>query len=73
MSPEHGQTGAARLEEGLSLGLREINDDYVEISTPDTQAETEKHSTNSGLVRDAIIGLAVGLTVPFALTAGLSS
>jgi hypothetical protein len=33
----------------------------------------EQHSTNSGFVRDAIIGLADGLTVPFALTAGLSS
>ncbi|KAK2473433.1 hypothetical protein H9L39_15608 [Fusarium oxysporum f. sp. albedinis] len=41
-------------------------------------AETERHrlgrhTTQSGLTRDAIIGLADGLTVPFALTAGLSS
>jgi hypothetical protein len=33
----------------------------------------EQHTHNSGFVRDAIIGLADGLTVPFALTAGLSS
>jgi len=33
----------------------------------------EQHTENNGFVRDAIIGLADGLTVPFALTAGLSS
>jgi len=32
----------------------------------------EPHNTNSNLVRDIIIGLSDGLTVPFALTAGLS-
>lgn len=40
---------------------------------PNAQTELEPHSSNSELVRDAIIGLADGLTVPFALTAGLSS
>ncbi|EHK22114.1 uncharacterized protein TRIVIDRAFT_53723 [Trichoderma virens Gv29-8] len=33
----------------------------------------ERHVTTSGFIRDAIIGLADGLTVPFAVTAGLSS
>ncbi|HTR28250.1 MAG TPA: VIT1/CCC1 transporter family protein [Puia sp.] len=32
----------------------------------------EPRSNNSGLVRDIIIGMSDGLTVPFALTAGLS-
>jgi VIT1/CCC1 family predicted Fe2+/Mn2+ transporter len=32
----------------------------------------EKKNANSGLVRDIIIGMSDGLTVPFALTAGLS-
>jgi predicted membrane protein (TIGR00267 family) len=32
----------------------------------------ETHSTNSNLVKDIIIGMSDGLTVPFALTAGLS-
>jgi vacuolar iron transporter family protein len=32
----------------------------------------EKHN-NSALVKDIIIGMSDGLTVPFALTAGLSS
>jgi VIT1/CCC1 family predicted Fe2+/Mn2+ transporter len=34
--------------------------------------ETESRQTNSDLVRDIIIGMSDGLTVPFALTAGLS-
>lgn len=33
----------------------------------------EEHKTSSELVRDCIIGMADGLTVPFALTAGLSA
>ncbi|KAF2476690.1 DUF125-domain-containing protein [Lindgomyces ingoldianus] len=33
----------------------------------------ERHTENGAVVRDAIIGFADGLTVPFALTAGLSS
>lgn len=33
----------------------------------------EHHSQNGDVVRDIIIGFADGLTVPFALTAGLSS
>ena len=32
----------------------------------------ESHNTNSDLVKDIIIGMSDGLTVPFALTAGLS-
>ena len=33
----------------------------------------EKHSGYGNIIRDLIIGFADGLTVPFALTAGLSS
>ena len=32
----------------------------------------EQHNTNSNLIKDIIIGMSDGLTVPFALTAGLS-
>src|ERR1700734_867688 len=32
----------------------------------------EKHSTAGALVRDVVIGMSDGLTVPFALAAGLS-
>ena len=34
--------------------------------------KSESHNNNSDLVRDIIIGMSDGLTVPFALTAGLS-
>ncbi len=33
----------------------------------------EKHFTSSEVVRDVVIGMADGLTVPFALAAGLSA
>jgi len=33
----------------------------------------EEHSDHGDVIRDIIIGFADGLTVPFALTAGLSS
>ncbi|KAJ1981084.1 Protein ccc1 [Dimargaris cristalligena] len=36
-------------------------------------SHTEEHSTGADFVRDAILGLSDGLTVPFALAAGLSS
>jgi hypothetical protein len=36
-------------------------------------AHSERHSNYGNIVRDIIIGFADGLTVPFALTAGLSS
>jgi predicted membrane protein (TIGR00267 family) len=38
----------------------------------DKKMGIEPHKSNSGLVRDIIIGMSDGLTVPFALTAGLS-
>ena len=37
------------------------------------KAHAEKHSAYGDIIRDVIIGFADGLTVPFALTAGLSS
>lgn len=37
------------------------------------RAHHENHSNSGEIVRDVIIGFADGLTVPFALTAGLSS
>jgi hypothetical protein len=43
---------------------------------PDSERQgrhNEHHSQNGDVVRDIIIGFADGLTVPFALTAGLSS
>jgi vacuolar iron transporter family protein len=37
-----------------------------------TSTHTEKHFAGSEIVRDVVIGMADGLTVPFALAAGLS-
>lgn len=39
----------------------------------ESHAASEEHSSTGDIVRDVIIGFADGLTVPFALTAGLSS
>jgi len=40
--------------------------------TPSTRPHAEKHFTGSEFVRDIVIGMSDGLTVPFALAAGLS-
>jgi vacuolar iron transporter family protein len=42
-----------------------------EITMPQTQ-HIEQHFTSSEIVRDIVIGMSDGLTVPFALAAGLS-
>ncbi len=42
------------------------------MPTPEVHAHTEKHFQSSELVRDVVIGMSDGLTVPFALAAGLS-
>lgn len=41
----------------------------LEVTTP----KKTSHIDRNDLIRDAIIGFADGLTVPFALTAGLST
>jgi len=43
------------------------------IAMPHGPSHHEHHSSHNDVVRDAIIGFADGLTVPFALTAGLSA
>jgi vacuolar iron transporter family protein len=42
------------------------------VSTTDHLEHTEKHFTASETVRDIVIGMSDGLTVPFALAAGLT-
>ena len=75
MSTHFEQDEPAQLESGLGLRTPKANGLGVHNGSvaPNAQTELEPHSSNSELVRDAIIGLADGLTVPFALTAGLSS
>lgn len=44
-----------------------------ETTRPRLSAHQERHAEHGDLIRDAIIGFSDGLTVPFALTAGLST
>src|SRR4029077_9577962 len=44
-----------------------------EISTMPATLHVEKHFTATEAVRDVVIGMADGLTVPFALAAGLAA
>jgi hypothetical protein len=46
-----------------------IEDDLPMPATP----HVEKHFTATDTVRDVVIGMADGLTVPFALAAGLAA
>ncbi len=55
--------------EGPGLDLPELGEPAPLVPPP---AHKERHFTSSDLVRDVVIGMADGLTVPFALAAGLS-
>jgi hypothetical protein len=44
-----------------------------ELAKQVEQEHAERHSSHGEVLRDIILGVADGLTVPFALTAGLSS
>jgi len=54
-----------------SLASDDVKVDMPSVELP--QAHTEAHSSNSEYLESAVLGMADGLTVPFALTAGLSS
>jgi hypothetical protein len=43
------------------------------INIPPNTPHKENHAENSAYLESAVLGMADGLTVPFALTAGLSS
>ncbi len=75
MSSNHNPDILFQLEAALHPNNPETNgaDAQNEIIAPIFQIGLEKHSSNSQLVRDAIIGLADRFTLPFVLTAGLSS
>lgn len=47
--------------------------DEASIVPAGSSSTSERHRLHSSVLRDLIIGFADGLTVPFALTAGLSS
>jgi len=46
--------------------------DTFNLMTPFHSSHTEQHFTGNEMVRDVVLGMADGLTVPFALAAGLS-
>jgi hypothetical protein len=54
-----------------STASDDIKIDMPSVELPQTHNET--HSSNSEYLESAVLGMADGLTVPFALTAGLSS
>lgn len=59
-----------------SIVPRAEPDTEKEACAPDSRLRAsliEKHTDHRDITRDVIIGFADGLTVPFALTAGLSS
>lgn len=63
--------GAGRVS--VSDGKTDVTD--IPLATtrkPSRRTHTEKHSTAGDAVRDVIIGMSDGLTVPFALAAGIS-
>lgn len=62
-----------RLEKTVNI-QRVFKDRMDEASiVPARSSTSERHRLHSSVLRDLIIGFADGLTVPFALTAGLSS
>jgi hypothetical protein len=59
--------------EALEMSSIETAKAEKRYAIPDIEAQKKEQRDNSDVIRDAIIGFADGLTVPFALTAGLSS
>ena len=52
--------------------LARMRIDSPPLATPPVHHHVEKHFGSTALVRDVVIGMSDGLTVPFALAAGLS-
>ena len=69
MASSDPTTAATQLEPSAELPA----DSSVQSAASFRSSHDEKHNENNEVVRDIIIGFADGLTVPFALTAGLSS
>ncbi|KAK5121113.1 hypothetical protein LTR85_005597 [Meristemomyces frigidus] len=61
------------MPEKIALSKQQSQMTDVTRDTASQASHSEHHTRHGELVRDSIIGFADGLTVPFALTAGLSS
>lgn len=69
--PSSSQDHVVESPDALEMQAHESSPTHIQPQP--TVFHIEHHSSSSELIRDAIIGLSDGLTVPFALTAGLSS
>lgn len=72
-SPLPSHKAHNNMERGLSQDLNSAHDHGNEKSTTSTSTHTSTLRVNPRTIADATIGLSDGLTVPFALTAGLST
>jgi hypothetical protein len=70
-SPESPQT--TRENDLEAIVARKPSNSTLATSSSNQSSHSEKHGKYNEFMRDAIIGFADGLTVPFALTAGLSA
>lgn len=52
---------------------QQLRDEFSEKLPPSARSEPSRFKVDARVISDAIIGLSDGLTVPFALTAGLSA
>lgn len=72
----HGEPAVERAPAQSPLrpgNLKRPSMKYTPSHPKPADPHAEHHSTNGDMIRDITIGFADGLTVPFALTAGLSS
>jgi VIT1/CCC1 family predicted Fe2+/Mn2+ transporter len=72
VDPEKDAIMTARSEEAAETSSQSSGETACETPIPD-RPHRERTPVNARIVSDAIIGLSDGLTVPFALTAGLSA
>jgi hypothetical protein len=71
--PDHAKTQFREQRHFLFLIMSTSRAEPMSEQPIPTHADSERHSESGAIVRDMTIGFADGMTVPFALTAGLSS
>ena len=76
LGPEGGDRGGRIVAEGTPEQISQVAESYtgryLKAELMPQTPHVEKHFESSLVVRDVIIGMADGLTVPFALAAGLT-
>jgi VIT1/CCC1 family predicted Fe2+/Mn2+ transporter len=56
-----------------TIAVKEVDSQFSGSNIEEPPRKKQKHTISPRIVSDAILGLSDGLTVPFALTAGLSA